>query len=182
MAKQKNSQGREPKTKKSKAKKTASKQQNTSKKKNLFKCSGCGKTYEKASWYEKHIRKCRKKNNTVKAGTEGSGRNPDGSFKKGNNIGEGNPHWSKLKRYREDYLRLFREAFTPDMMTKVTLVMIYKAVQEKDITSAKTLLEYAMGKPVARIEDELEGGPERKAMQIAEALKILKMDSSDNDK
>lgn len=164
------------KTKKQKQPQKTAKSKDT---KRLFKCNRCGKTYEKVAWYEKHVRKCKKKPVPVKAGSEGSGRNPDGSFAEGNNHGKGNPHWSKLRRYREDYLKQFRQIFTPEMMNNVTLVMIYKAVNEKDLTAAKTLLEYAMGKPVARIEDELEGGPERKAVQIAEALKALEMDENE---
>jgi len=175
MVKKKTKKVVKRRTKKTIKKKTNPETTNTEDRKRFFECNKCGKKFEKVAWYEKHIRKCNKERVTVKAGEAGSGRTKDGKFGKGNKEGLGNPHWSELKRYREDYLKQFRDIFTPDMMSKVTMVMIYKAIQEKDIQSAKTLLEYAMGKPVARIEDELEGGPERKAMQIAEALKQLEM-------
>ena len=175
MAKKKKTVTKKVVSKKASVKKSKPKTTEPKDRKRFFKCDKCGKRFQKVAWYEKHIRKCNREKTSVKSGEEGSGRNKDGTFGKGNQHGEGNPHWSELKRYREDYLKQFREIFTPDMMEKVTLVMIYKAVQEKDLGAVKTLLEYAMGKPVARIEDELDGGAERKALQIAEAMKALEM-------
>jgi len=146
----------------------------TANRKNFFKCKRCGKSFTKTAWYEKHTAKCKKEKKPVKAVDDGD-RNPDGSFKAGNKAGKGNPHWTKLRQYREDYLAVFREAFTPERMKNVTLAMIHKALSDGDIQACRTLLEYAMGRPVARIEEEVEGGPERKALQIAEALKALEL-------
>ncbi len=143
--------------------------------KNSFKCRKCGKPYTNELWFGKHVDKCKKKTPPVKAADEGSGRNPDGSFKTGNSVGKGNPHWTKLRRYREDYLAKFREIFTPERMEAVVLAMVHKALQDKDGLAMRTLMEYAMGKPVMKVEDDVEGGPERKAAQIAEALKALEM-------
>jgi len=146
----------------------------TENRKTFFQCRKCGKTYEKVAWYEKHKAKCKIETPPVKA-EDDEGRNPDGSFAPGNKIGKGNPHWTKLKRYREDYLKIFQDVMTPERMQSVILAMLHKALQGEDVPALKCLMEYAMGKPVQRIEDDVEGGPERKALQIAEALKALDM-------
>ena len=70
-------------------------------------------------------------------------RNTNGQFAKGNSGGPGNPHARSCARM----LQIFRDSFTDDEMNQIFRMLYVKAVSG-DISAAKLVLAYKIGKPL----------------------------------
>lgn len=73
-----------------------------------------------------------------------SGRNANGTFAKGNAFGPGNPHARACARM----LAIFRNAISDEEMHRLFRTLFEKAA-DGDISAAKLILSYKIGKPLA---------------------------------
>jgi len=69
-----------------------------------------------------------------------------GRFTRGNRGGPGNPFAHRVADLRAAFL----DALTPEDMRAVALALLLKA-RSGDLTAAKLLLQYSLGKPVANV-------------------------------
>lgn len=86
--------------------------------------------------------------NEIEPTANGEGRRPDGKFAKGVKHGPGNPRAATVEKWRARLLRA--------EMIGLAIEELKKAVQAGDMDAIKTVLAYALGKPVQPV--KLSGG------------------------
>ena len=59
-----------------------------------------------------------------------------------------------LDRRKSEYKQVLNNSLTPDELSDVVKGLYDKAIQDKDVSASKLLLEYYLGKPTQKVEQE----------------------------
>ena len=59
-----------------------------------------------------------------------------------------------LDRRKSEYKEVLNTSLTPDELSDVVKGLYDKAIQDKDVPASKLLLEYYLGKPTQKVEQE----------------------------